>query len=662
MGWAVRVLARWAAGWLDRRMARFLLRWVPARWAFAGLVALCTGVSGLDAAPPQGEALLKTDILGVFAHPDDETGVAPTIARYALGAGKTVAHVYCTRGEGGGNMVGRQGGRSLGILREAELRDCLARLGVRHCHFLDREDFAYTESLGVTFEKWGHPETLERLVRLVRALRPEVIVTMNPAPTPGQHGNHQAAGWLAVEAFDAAADPLMFPEQIEIEGLRPWRPRKLYFGGAGPYTATIVTTNALPDGRIPSVVAGEALSNHRSQAFGNMGAAPWFRRPQVLQLVKSVVPFEAGETDLFRGLPVEGETPKRVAAPVAESPEKVPVGMKFLPRVAVARYEDWVEEQGIQSAAVAFSPDVPVVAGITTPVPLEILDFPGTPQGRVRIEAPAGWQVSPAEVEVGAPGKKSTYYRLLQVTAPASGGDAEVTASGEVGGKPVATRVRLHAVPRLTIPKVAGLVLDAQPDDAGWAAVPTVAIPHTNTWQGTVAEPGDASGRFRVAQDGEALWVEVRVRDDVVVSNIEPDDIRGHWRSDSIELCVDPAAGAEHALGAYRVGIFPFDRAGRVRGARDADAQPGELGRIGSRTRLHSARLPDGYLIRARIPWAEAGVDLAKSRRVGFNVLVYDGDKRDAQPGENINKSRLAWAPRSGVQGRPEDWGRADVE
>ena len=49
-------------------------------------------------------------------------------------------------------------------------------------------------------------------------------------------------------------------------------------------------------------------------------------------------------------------------------------------------------------------------------------------------------------------------------------------------------------------------------------------------------------------------------------------------------------------------------------------------------------------------------------RRLGFNVIVYDGDKRDAALGENINKSRIAWSPRSGVQGRPEDWGRMDLE
>jgi len=43
-------------------------------------------------------------------------------------------------------------------------------------------------------------------------------------------------------------------------------------------------------------------------------------------------------------------------------------------------------------------------------------------------------------------------------------------------------------------------------------------------------------------------------------------------------------------------------------------------------------------------------------------VLIYDGDKVDAQPGENINRTRLAWSPRPGVQGRPEDWGRIVLE
>ncbi len=630
-------------------------RWV-AVWMGCLMLARAMGAD-----PLQGEALLKTDVMGVFAHPDDETGVAPLMAQLALGGGKVVSHVYCTRGEGGGNMVGRQGGAALGVLREAELRDCLARLGVRHCYFLDREDFAYTESLGITLEKWGHEATLERLVRLVRALRPEVMLTMNPAPTPGQHGNHQAAGWLAVEAFDAAADPARFPGQIQDEGLRPWRPRKLYFGGVGPFTATLVTTNALADGRIPSVVAGEALSNHRSQAFGNFGASPWFRRPQILQLVKSVVPFEASETDLFRGLPVEGDTPVRMKPGWIE-PEAGPLPLRFLPRPAVARYQEWVKEEGIGSAAMNFDPDLPVVMGEATPVPLEVLDHPGTASGRLRVQVPEGWKVTPEMLEVGGAARRPTYFRILQVEAPAGAREGEMTATGKVGEAVVTARVRLHVVPRGRIRKGTALPWNADPSDPEWAALERYLVPHGNTWQGTVTNASDVSAEFRTRHDGEQLWVEVRVRDDVVVSNIEADDIRGHWRSDSVELCIDPQVGAEHTLGTFKVGIFPFDRAGRVRGARDADRTPGVVERTAPGMAMVSARLPEGYLVRARIPWRVIGGAVALGGRVGFNVLVYDGDKADAAPGENINRSRLAWAPRSGVQGRPEDWGRMDVE
>ena len=94
------------------------------------LLALAWCAISANAQSPASDPL-KTDLMGVFAHPDDETGVASTLAYYALGQGKVVANVYCTRGEGGGNMVGTQSGAALGILREVELRACLEKLGIR---------------------------------------------------------------------------------------------------------------------------------------------------------------------------------------------------------------------------------------------------------------------------------------------------------------------------------------------------------------------------------------------------------------------------------------------------------------------------------------------------------------------------------------------------
>ena len=268
------------------------------------ILTLCARGELPAAQPKSGAELLITDLMGVFAHPDDETGMGATLCYYALGRSNVVANVYCTRGEGGGNMVGTQSGAALAVLREAELRDCLSQLGVRYCYFLDQLDWAYTESLAATLRKWGKEETLERLVRLVRALRPAVIVTMNPAPYPGQHGHHQAAGVLATEAFGAAADPHRFPEQLTKEGLSTWQVRKLYYGGGRTgMVAAITVTNLLPNGLSPAQIAARALSSHRSQAFGAFGGGMGPQRPLSFVLVKSVAPYGRPEVDLLSGLP-----------------------------------------------------------------------------------------------------------------------------------------------------------------------------------------------------------------------------------------------------------------------------------------------------------------------------------------------------------------------
>lgn len=620
-------------------------------------------------APKQGAELLKTDILGVFAHPDDESGSAATLASYALGRHLTVAIAYCTRGDGGGNMVGTQTGPALSVLREAELRDCLDALGIRRHYFLDRADFGYTESLSVTLEKWDHGETVRRLVRLIRALRPEVIVTMDPAPTPGQHGHHQAAGILALEAFDLAADENWFPEQLTKEGLHVWKARKIYYNGPPGTGATIDVGRPLPGGRTPAQVAALAESNHRSQGFGGIVAGKPRRQSQSFTLVKSVVPFATNETDLFRGLPVVGDVVPRVLA-TGDGVVEPGIRLRFVPRPAVNFYDYWVKAQRIEHVAARFPADVPVVAGEVSDVFFYTIN--PTTNGlntNVRFAAPPDWKLNFTEANVRFSPARTNRMRVL-VTAPANGlAEGELTATAMIAGVEQRSTIRLHPVPALRVPRVdAPLALEAGLDDSAWAALPAHAIPYTNTWQGKATSGDDCSGEFRVAHDGTNLFVEVRVHDDVVVSNLAPNDIRAHWRSDSVELCLDPTGGAEHTFGSYKLGIIPFDSTGKVRAARDADANPGPAEETAPGTRLASAKTRDGYVIRAAIPFSEIGFTPPRQaapfdvKGLGFNVLIYDGDKTDAAPGENINKTRLAWAPRSGVQGRPEDWGRAYLQ
>ncbi len=608
------------------------------RFLCAALAATAIHVCGSErpgSPPRQGGALLKTDLMFVGAHPDDETGIAATLARYA-GLGKTVAAVYATRGEGGGNMVGTQAGPALGVLREVELRDCLTVLGVRHVYFLDEEDFFYTESVAATLEKWNKEDVLGKLVRVIRSLRPDVVITMNPAPNPGQHGHHQAAGVLATEAFNAAADAKRFPEQLEREGLEVWQVRKLYYSGNAEPNVKIRTDEALPGGKVPADLAAQALVHHRSQAFGNFGNSPWLRRPSSFVLAKTAVEVNLPEKDLLEVAsgPVNTEAQSKIS-----KREKGALAFGFVPRPAIARFQEWAREQQVDHTASAFVADVPVVAGKANELrfqfeskeQLELIPALSAPQ----------WTVSQSRDRKLKNGLTERVFKLEPVSGSQSDVDLTVAAGAQTA------KVRLHSVP-LT----GAYRLSSAPDRV------TNMIPSTNIVQGRAESAVDVSAQFAVGYDRDHLTVLVDVTDDTIVSNIAPNDIKGHWRSDSVEICIDPNAGSEHTLNTFKLGIFPFDSTGVVRGARDGDANQGPIERVAPAVKLTSRRTGTGYFVAAQIPWKEIGAKPRKGLMLGFNIIIYDGDKKDAAPGENINEARIAWSPRPGVQGRPEDWGR----
>jgi len=186
---------------------------------------------------PQADDRYKADILLVVAHPDDEGAATPYLAR-ALDEGKRIAVVYGTRGSSGANEAGTEQAAALGDIREIEARRALETLGITNVWFLGGKDTA-SQNVLQSLANWGHGASLEQLVRLVRLTRPEVILTFLPGTFIGEdHGDHQASGVLATEAFDLAGDPATFPEQVAspmrrlepfLENLRPWQPKKIYF-------------------------------------------------------------------------------------------------------------------------------------------------------------------------------------------------------------------------------------------------------------------------------------------------------------------------------------------------------------------------------------------------------------------------------------------------
>src|ERR1700719_34671 len=186
---------------------------------------------------PLPDERYKADILLVVAHPDDEGAATPYLAR-ALEEGKHVAVAFGTRGSSGANEAGAEQAAALGAIREIEARRALTPLGITNVWFLGGKDTA-TQNVLQSLANWEHAAALEQLVRLVRLTRPEVVLTFLPGTFIGEdHGDHQAAGVLATEAFDLAGDPTVFPEQVAaplrrlepfLENLRPWQCKKIYY-------------------------------------------------------------------------------------------------------------------------------------------------------------------------------------------------------------------------------------------------------------------------------------------------------------------------------------------------------------------------------------------------------------------------------------------------
>ncbi len=197
----------------------------PAEAPLQPLV-LDRGASGLALA--LRKVGVSARVLWVTAHPDDEDNAV--FVRLSRGLGVRTALFSETRGEGGQNAIGPELFDALGVLRTAELTS-MHRYDGAEQYFGRAYEFGFSFSVEETFAKWGRDETLGDVARILRAFRPDVVVTL-PAEGGGGGQHHQAVGRLAREAFRAAADPSRFPDQLRA-GLRPWQARKMYQGWVG---------------------------------------------------------------------------------------------------------------------------------------------------------------------------------------------------------------------------------------------------------------------------------------------------------------------------------------------------------------------------------------------------------------------------------------------
>ena len=171
---------------------------------------------------------VKIDIMGEWAHPDDDTSIIGPCGVWHERYGVRCGEIMVTRGEGGGNAVGQEIGPALGLRRENEDRVAHFRSRTVDIFNLDRVDFFYNTSAPLTQFFWGHDETLRRITRIIRMTQPEIYIGFTPTLGAG-HGNHQQAGRFIWEGVLAAADPSMFPEQLRgRRALSTWQVKKVF--------------------------------------------------------------------------------------------------------------------------------------------------------------------------------------------------------------------------------------------------------------------------------------------------------------------------------------------------------------------------------------------------------------------------------------------------
>jgi len=345
--------------------------------------------------PFKADDRYKTDLLLIVAHPDDETAIGSFLAKSIYDDKKKIAIIYTNRGEGGGNSYGVEQSTSMGLIREIEVRKAAAKLGIENVWFLDGRDTP-GQDVFASLRQLNHGAALEKIVRIIRLTRPEIILTWLPHFVAGEnHGDHQASGVVATEAFDLAGNPAVFPTQVAFprefydinnigEGLNPWQPKKIYYfsdrekelSAPGPAfdLSGISSEKKIPYSKLAAELhtshltqgdvaerASEAIKNDNYEDFHN-----WLKKFHLI-FGKSLVGGNP-EDDVFANITNEGI---KYTAPPTHVPEKN-TAVTLVPGGAFEYYKEFHRMHGTEHLTQLVEPEIMVTAGSYFHIPLLI--------------------------------------------------------------------------------------------------------------------------------------------------------------------------------------------------------------------------------------------------------------------------------------------------
>lgn len=160
---------------------------------------------------------------------------------------------------------------------------------------------------------------------------------------------------------------------------------------------------------------------------------------------------------------------------------------------------------------------------------------------------------------------------------------------------------------------------------------------------GRVRLPGDLDAAMRLGWDDEGLVVLLRVRDDV---HREHEDVEALWRADAVELYLAVERGkGPHFQAVVAPGLAEGQPDLRAKVYNHAEAPPIK----GRAMTVEAARtkVEDGYVMEARLPWANLDIEPKLGLEVGFQADVADVDGE----GEQFH---IAWRPRLGAFANPD--------
>ncbi len=241
-------------------------------------------------------------VLYIAAHPDDEN--TRLIAYLANEKCLRTGYLSLTRGDGGQNLIGSEQGIELGMIRTQELL-AARRIDGGEQFFTRAYDFGFSKNPEETFTKWSHDSILSDMVWVIRNFRPDIIITRFATDGSGGHGHHTASAMLAEEAFDAAADPTRFPEQLKY--IEVWKTRRMFWNVStrfanpnadmSPYIKLDVGGYNPLLGKSYGEIAAESRSMHKSQGFGSAK-----QRGESLEFFKPLKGDTTGIKDIFDGI------------------------------------------------------------------------------------------------------------------------------------------------------------------------------------------------------------------------------------------------------------------------------------------------------------------------------------------------------------------------